>query len=106
MFSFDQWADWFGQKVRELDGHHFTLIKPHDTRSIPECSLNPSFGLQLDSDDRIGLIGFWKNELCDYQVIDVRSGLVLANETMRAANDETVEALFSHFLSFYDNEAL
>ena len=106
MYSFDHWADWFSDKVREFDPDRFILIKPHDTRAIPECRLNPSFGLQLDSDDRIGFIGFWKNGLCDYQVIDVRRDLDLANEAGREASDETVKSLFLNFLSFYGEEVL
>ena len=102
MFSFDHWADWFNDKVGELDSGQFVLVKPHDTRGIPECGLNPSFGLHLDSEIRIGFIGFWKNGLCDYQVIDVRSEVDLANEAGLEASDDTVQTLFSNFLSFYD----
>lgn len=101
MFSFDHWADWFNDKVGELDSDRFVLVKSHDTREIPECRSNPSFGLQLDSDDRIGFIGFWKNGLCDYLVLDVHSEEELANEAGLEASDETIPSLFANFLSYY-----
>ncbi|WP_152553589.1 immunity protein TriTu family protein [Erythrobacter longus] len=103
MFSFDKWADWFGDRVRELDADQFMLIEPYDNRDIPECKSNPSFGLQLDSADRLGYIGFWKNGLCDYQLIDADSAADLVNEAGLEANDETVESLLATFLAFYED---
>lgn len=103
MFAFDHWADWLKIQADTLKGDSLTVAY-RDTRDIPECASNPSFGLDVTSPERLGSIGFWKVGLCDYQIIDIATEEFVANESMLEANDETVAALFARFASFFEEQ--
>lgn len=102
MFDFDYWADWLRGKADEFEPKADRLIEYLDSRPFPETSLNPSFGLKLDTNERIGQIGYWRIGLCDFAVFDVASGTPLVDVGGLEANDATVPLLFAKFMSFYD----
>ncbi len=99
MFSFDKQAEWLITKLEALDSKDYTLLKIGDTRTVPECKLNPSLSCSLDTDDRLGFFGIWENGLCDYIVMDAKSETELANYSGLEATDQSVPRHFLEFLA-------
>jgi len=103
MFAFDQWADWLRSRTNHLERDGFTT-RYRDSRTIPECASNPGFGVDVETPERSGNISFWRNGLCDFQVLDTSTKELVADEHMLDANDETVSNLFSRFVSYFDHQ--
>jgi len=100
MFAFDRWADWLKSRTDELGADGF-MATYYDTRTVPECASNPKFGLEAETAERLGNISFWRNGLCDFQVLDKTTKELVANEAMLDVNDDTVANLFSRFISSF-----
>ena len=100
MFAFDHWADWLESKAAEWSRENLTRTYG-DTRSAPECASNPAFSIQVRSPERIGRLSFWRNGMCDYEVMETSSRDFIANEAMLEANDQTAPVLVAQFWSFF-----
>lgn len=103
MFAFDQWAEWLESKTSDLEREGFATAY-RDTRAVPECASNPAFGIDVETPTRLGNISFWRNGLCDFQVLDTSTKELVADEHMLDANDETVSNLFFRFISFFGHQ--
>ena len=104
MFAFDHWADWLKSRTNELECDGYTTTY-RDTRTNPECASNPAFGLDVETPNRLGSISFWRNGLCDFQVLDTSTKELVADERMLDANDQTVSTLLSRFVSFFGHQS-
>lgn len=98
MFSFDHWGDWVKAQTTALCREGVVAVFK-DGRQIPELALNPSYVVEVSSTSRLGYIGFWKNSLCDIHIIDTTNDMLVENASMLEVTDETVQRLFSRFVS-------
>ncbi|MBC7521290.1 MAG: hypothetical protein H7268_09390, partial [Sandarakinorhabdus sp.] len=97
MFTFDKWGDWAEARAAVLVGEGIAVVF-RDGRQISELASNPSFLIEISTVSRVGYIGFWRNGLCDIEVIDTSIDAHVENASMLKATDETVPDLFERFL--------
>lgn len=100
MFAFDEWAGWLKSRAEELHGRDLAC-RYSDNMKLPKYALNPSFGVEMETADRLGSVRFWKRGTCDYVVFDVASGDEVVNHAGLDASDDTVAALLVRFISFF-----
>ena len=75
MFSFDEWGDYANERAIAL-AREGVAAAFKDGRQSPEIASNPSYAVEVSTSERLGYISFWKNGLCDMEVMDS------ANNTM------------------------
>lgn len=100
MLDFDHWADWLKANRDTLQRDGLATVY-QDTRPLPECALNPCFGIDIETPQRVGTIRIWQVGLCDYQVLDFSTEALVADEHMLEANNETVPKLIATFISLF-----
>ena len=100
MFSFDDWGVYAKERAAALAcGSVAAAFK--DGRRAPELSSNPSYAVRVSTSDRLGYISFWKNGLCDMEVIDKADNTTIESASMLEATDATVRQLFDRFVSAF-----
>lgn len=96
MFDFDHWAVWLQAKGEGLSRRTCSSTFK-DSRNISAIASNPSFTLEVDTADRLGYISFWRNGLCDFEVVNATDGTHVDQGFMLDATDTTVPSLFERF---------
>jgi hypothetical protein len=97
MFSFDKWGNWVEAHAAVLVGDGIAAVFK-DGRRVSELANNPSYVVEISTANRLGYIGFWRNGLCDIEVIDTSTDAHVENVSMLKATDETVPDLFERFV--------
>ncbi len=97
MFTFDRWGDWAQTQVAVLVEDGVAAVFK-DGRQKTELASNPSYFVEIETANRLGSIGFWKNGLCDIEVIDTTTAAYVDSAAMLEATDETVPDLFKRFV--------